>query len=586
MKFFNTTHNSLEEVFGADKTYSIPAYQRPYSWQSIGKTDQNNQVNRMWDDLWGFFSQNDKETEYFFGSMVVIQQKETRVFDVVDGQQRLTTLALLFAAMRCFIDKHCTDPVLAAFRDDSLSTLRKLLYNSTGVTLVQTLKVKIQRAAGYDYNEVLERAVRCEPTSKVTDQRYADVADRYFQNREYFRNRLESTFLTKGVFTIADAERFNQFFSFLYVRVAVVLITTSSFETAFMIFETLNNRGLPLSNVDLLRNFFLDKLEEAGETDAATMWTSLEKDSLTEDFMGRWVESWLGQQQRSSAFNDLRQIYANDEAFDNVPGRPRVRRFYETIQRDLQYYGLLAEPRERVQERAIQNKIRFFRVASNERYSMNLLMALFREQDYDGTANPTVLNFLRKYQCWMIHVLLSPGTRFSNSKIYEAIGLIRKHDVAGAAHLFDLSPDDKSLLIGYLAGEIRDHGIAKLLLAEYVWHEETLTPDVVDQQLRWPDATLEHIIPQSPAPNTNWIVDFSDTFRKDYTYRLGNMTLLTTKMNAAAKNYDFSKKRQHYRKTLLPLTRDLTAIECIAPADIEARHARIIASLLDALGLH
>lgn len=51
MKFFTTTHSSLEEVFGADKTYAIPAYQRPYSWRSISNSDQNNQVNRMWDDL-------------------------------------------------------------------------------------------------------------------------------------------------------------------------------------------------------------------------------------------------------------------------------------------------------------------------------------------------------------------------------------------------------------------------------------------------------------------------------------------------------------------------------------------------------
>jgi len=93
--------------------------------------------------------------------------------------------------------------------------------------------------------------------------------------------------LTDGVFTIADAELFNQFFSFLYVRVAIVLITTASFETAFMIFETLNNRGLPLSNVDLLRNFLLEKLSEADEPDAAAMWTALEKDALTEEFMGR-----------------------------------------------------------------------------------------------------------------------------------------------------------------------------------------------------------------------------------------------------------------------------------------------------------
>lgn len=584
MKFFTTTHSSVEELFGADKTYSIPAYQRPYSWQAIGKTDQNNQVNKMWDDLWGFFTQNDKDTEYFFGSMVVIQQKEARVFEVVDGQQRLTTLALLFAAMRCFIDTHCTDPQLAAFRDDSLSTLRKLLYNFMGVTLVQTLKVKIQRMTGFDYNEVLERAVRCEASSKVTNPQFMNIAERYFQNREYLRSKLESTFLTDGVFTIANAEQFNQFFSFLYVRVAIVLITTTSFDTAYMIFETLNNRGLPLSPLDLMRNFFLEQLSEAGEKDAPALWTSLEKESLTEDFMGRWVESWRGPQ-RASVFNDFKYIYEHDDAFKDLPGKSGAHRLFETIRRDLQYYGFLAEPWERVTDRIIRNKIRFLRVAGNERYSMNVMFALLRECDYQGGSHDIVLAFLRRYQRWMVSVLLSPGIRFSNSKIYEAIALIRRHEVNKASDLFELTPDDKAKLVTYLNDSIRDNGLAKLLLAEYVWHEESLHADVVEQELRWPAASLEHIIPQKVEPNSNWANDFPETFRKEYTYRLGNMTLLTAKMNSAAKNQDFAKKQNHYKKTLLPLTRDLTQIVKIAPGDIESRQARIVAGLVDALGL-
>jgi hypothetical protein len=584
MKFFTTTHSSLEELFGADKTYAIPAYQRPYSWRSIGKTDQNNQVNRMWDDLWGFFADNDKEKEYFFGSMVVIQ-KEARVFEVVDGQQRLTTLALLFGAMRCFIDTHCKAEELKSFRDDSLSTLRKILYNSSGVALIQTLKVKIRRATGYDYNEVLERAVKCEPASAITDPQYAEIAERYFENRDYLRDRLEAAFLTDGIFTIADAERFNQFFSFLYVRVAIVLITTASFETAFMIFETLNNRGLPLSNVDLLRNFLLEKLSEAKEPDAAAMWTALEKDALTEEFMGRWVESWRAQQQRSSAFNDLINTYDDEKTFQSIPGKPRVRKFYETIQRDLRYYSLIADPLARVENRAIRNKIRFLRVAGNERYSSNLMLALFRYLDYDGKESAPALEFLIAYQRWLVHVLLAPSMRFSNGNIYKSIGLIRSGDIEGAKAIFSLGVDDAAKLSDYLGGEHRDNGTAKLLLAEYVWHEEAQVHDVVTQELRWPEASLEHIIPQNPDAKSRWVKDFPKAFRKDFTYRLGNMTLVTHKMNSSAKNYEFATKKGHYKKTFLQLTKELAALDVLTPQYIKQRHERIVAGLRAALGL-
>ena len=99
---FTPTHRSLDQIFEPGATYLVPAYQRPYSWESLGKSDQNNQVNRMWDDLWGFFEESPPDKEYFLGSMVIIA-RGLRTSEVIDGQQRLTTVSLLFAAMRCFL---------------------------------------------------------------------------------------------------------------------------------------------------------------------------------------------------------------------------------------------------------------------------------------------------------------------------------------------------------------------------------------------------------------------------------------------------------------------------------------------------
>jgi hypothetical protein len=584
MPFFTTTHSSLDEAFGAEKTYTIPVYQRPYSWQSLGKTDQNNQVNRMWDDLWEFFSDNDKDKEYFLGSMVVIQ-KQARTFEVVDGQQRLTTLALLFAAMSCFVKEYCTDPELAKFRDSAVSKLEKLLYNSSGVTLVQELKVKIVRAAGYDYNEVLSRAVSCAPASGVTDERYAQIAERYFQNRDYFSARLRDCFLSGGAFTNADAVHFNNFFKFLNVRVAIVLITTTSFETSFMIFETLNNRGLPLTNLDLLRNFLLEELTQAGVQDPPALWTAIEQDGLTDDFLVRWVESWRAQQQRSSAFSDLRNLYDKEPTFQERPDHPKALRFYETLRRDLTYFGLIADPRAQVSDHVIQRKIRFLKVAGNERYSINLMLALFRQLDYDGQANEAVVDFLCAYQRWLLYVLLSHGERFSNGRIYTAIRLIREGRVDEARAAFALDAKATTELVDGVGDRHLENATAKLLLAEYVWHEEATTADVVTQELRWPDASLEHVIPQSPDPRSQWVTNFSETFREGYTYRLGNMTLLTVKMNAAAKNYDFAKKKEQYKKTLLPLTKELAALPTLTEAYIQERHERIVAGVLQGLRL-
>ena len=104
---FTPEHSPLDRIFAADTTYRIPAYQRPYSWQAVGKSERDSQVVQMWDDLWSFFEDNRQNNkEYFLGSMVIIEDRtKVRTFEVIDGQQRLTTLLLLFAAMRCFLQE-------------------------------------------------------------------------------------------------------------------------------------------------------------------------------------------------------------------------------------------------------------------------------------------------------------------------------------------------------------------------------------------------------------------------------------------------------------------------------------------------
>ena len=583
MKFFNTTHSSLDEVFGTDKTYVIPAYQRPYSWQCVGKTESNNQVNRMWNDLWEFHCNNNSDKEYFLGSMVVIEQSKTRTFEVVDGQQRLTTLALLFAAMSCFLKEHCDNAELANFKADAIARLESRLFNTTGITLQRTLKVKILRVAGFDYDQVVERVINCEKTSEVTDEIYSEIAQRYVDNRDYFTERLREYFLTDGIFDIAKAEAFNLFFTFLHVRVALVLITTTSFDTAFMIFETLNNRGLPLTNLDLLRNFLLQQLTEANVPDAPALWSAIEEKNLKEDYLGRWVESWVGKQQRSSAFNDLSQIYREDDAFQSLPNEPRATRFYKTFERDLNYYNLIDRP-ETVDDKAIRNKIRFLRAAGNERYSTNLMLALFRQQNFIGQSNEPVLEFLCQYQRWILNILLAPKARFSNGPIYEAITLILAGKVTEAKTCF-AATQGSTKLATLIDGEIRDNNTAVLLLAEYVWQEASSTSDVVEQELSLNVTSLEHIIPQKPKARSEWVNAFNKTFREANTYRLGNMTLLTTRMNSAANNSDFDQKKAQYQKTLLPITRELANLSSIGPKYIEARQARIVAGIRKGLRL-
>lgn len=582
---FAPSHSALDGIFTSGATYVIPAYQRPYSWQALGKSDSNNQVNQMWDDLWAFFEENQAtDKEYFLGSMVIIEKK-LRSFEVIDGQQRLTTIALLFAAMRCFLASMSATaaPELADFLKRADARLDELLFNREGVGLVQSAKLKIERATGYDFDKALNDAIACSPQTSVPDPKNREIAERYFKNRDYFIERLRQKFVTSGQFTAEDANRFNQFFSFLNARVSLVLISTTDFETAYFIFETLNNRGLPLSGRDLLRNFLIKELSEAGQDDPASVWVALENEfSLTEDFMGRWVESTKAAQSRASAFTGMVEIYHS--SYHDLPGRPRIQQFCSVLRQDLERYSMIVECEQRIASISIRNKLRFLQGLGNDRYTKNLLLALFRHCDYRGDEDEDVLDVLCALQRWILHIILTPGVRFSNANIYAAIRALKEGKLDGAKAAIALTDEQKSRLVELIGGNI-DNVTAKFLLAAYVWHQEAMHEDVVTQRLDLDKATLEHIIPQEPGKDTNWRRDFSDEFRKQYTYRLGNMTLLTMKMNSAARNFDFTAKQVHYKKTLLPITRTLAELNAITPATIEARHKDVVAGVLAELRL-
>ncbi|MGB0679840.1 MAG: GmrSD restriction endonuclease domain-containing protein, partial [Polyangiales bacterium] len=122
---------------------------------------------------------------------------------------------------------------------------------------------------------------------------------RYFDNRDYFLDRLNENFLAHGELDKSKAKQFDDFFTFLQTRVVIVLIQTTDFETAFSIFGVLNNRGLPLSNVDLFRNFVISEFARKKIEQGAEKWYALESEFvLTEDFLGRWIESLRGTKYR------------------------------------------------------------------------------------------------------------------------------------------------------------------------------------------------------------------------------------------------------------------------------------------------
>jgi len=595
-------YTSLQKIFTGRITYIIPPYQRPYSWDCIGKSEKNNQINVFWQDLYTFFEEKENKALYFMGSMVLIDKDDSSEYEVIDGQQRLTSITLLLASMRCFLRTiKKQNQYSAELVNDEVDFIRELIRSVEDIIFERELKgiieikkkVRIEKISGdFEYDKVLKEVLECLEKPKNLKQHYhytteeqLVVINRYYRNREYFIEKFKDNFLTDTLFTSNDFRNLNDFFFFLKERLAFIEIKAKSFDFAYRIFETLNNRGLPLSSKDLFRNFIIEKfatLRDSGrnDIDPIAKWNELDvKNELKEDFLGRWVESKNAAQQKLSVFNDFQTLFLNYHKEDD--GITKIEKVHADIKKDLPYYHLIESP-ENIKNLNIRNKLFFLQQCGNVRYTTNLLLALFRRLDYQGDDNVNVLSFMQLYEQSLLYILLHPSKRFSNGPIYKTINCLNQKDL-NAAKTEIAKRTNKEELKTFINEEVRDNQTAKLLISKYIWSQQS-ADDLVSQTLHYGKATLEHIIPQQPDPSSLWVEKFDDSFRKENTYLLGNMTLLTKANNSGANNKDLDKKAFYYDQTQLSLTRELIQQE-VNEALFKERQEKIVRSILLDLGL-
>jgi hypothetical protein len=345
-------------------------------------------------------------------------------------------------------------------------------------------------------------------------------------------------------------------------------------------FEVLNNRGLPLSAKDLFRNFIISEFDRNKEKEPEKKWNYLEESyEVTNDFLGRFIESQTGYQMQKSSFNALVDYYKSLPAIGS-----KIDLFYNGIDENLNYYTMIVND-ENIENKSIRYKIKFIKLLGHERYSVNFLLTLFKAYKYNGKENKDILDFLTLYEKLRLHVLLTPYKRFSSSPIYKSIRALNLNNISEAREFIAIDKVAQKELKDLINNKIYDNWNAKLLISKFLFNQYSTLDDVVEHNLNFNKATLEHILPQTPAKNTNWLNNFNSTFRKDMTYKLGNFTLLTHNMNSKVRNYDFTKKQDEYKKTHLHITNSLSEMKSISEDYFTKRNKDIVTTIYNDLDL-
>lgn len=235
----------IDDVFKKDAgfCYVIPKYQREYTWSAY-----------QWKDLYDDIGENDDG--YFIGSIICIDTSsdafQIKTLELVDGQQRLTTLCLLLTAIYNRLKQHKAE--LDEDDRDELSSLRKTLVckeSPNGLILCP----QIQNNNKADFQAVMFENELIKPGSKVKNWGNRKIALCY----KYFLRRLDQDIEESGdaVKTILELKK-------KVSKAILVKIEVGSHAEAYTLFESLNNRGTPLTAIDLMKNLILARAEKAG----------------------------------------------------------------------------------------------------------------------------------------------------------------------------------------------------------------------------------------------------------------------------------------------------------------------------------
>lgn len=604
----NVSDPTIASILSTDslKVYNIPRYQREYTWGM-----------RDWSNL--YYDIFDNDPGYFLGSMIVIQgdidpKNDIINFEVIDGQQRLTTISLLLAALYSHIRRYSSSIDEDTNYDEVRPLLNRLVLRSTkGEPRVVP---QVQNHNYDDYRWVLKENIGLEAVwekPKYFSVRKISKAFDFFHN--LIGEEIKGMSDLKAVKTLLGKSR-------LLCSAVLVQITVDSHADAYTLFASLNNRGVPLSAVDLIKNTLLAKLAGTNEKELDLyfeQWQEVLR-NLGEDYTTQ--ERFF--RQNYDAFRREANkpfIQGNSKLpLGSVATRSNLLKIYE--KRINQESGALGVLNELSENSAIYSKIIG---VDRETISANLDDKLMRLARSQGVPSYLLLLYLLKKRVVLemsdnlltkIVELLSrffvrrnltdvPPTRSLESlfiKICEGIedNALKGNDAANylKKELVDVSASD-NVFQERLEGPVYDVNPDMTRYILTILAEPSVTKEMKGLWERVPSGsyvwTIEHIFPQGDNIPPAWVEMTANgdaikakEIQMSCVHTLGNLTI--TGYNSKLGNMAFIDKRDRkdsnginvgYRNGL-NLNEDLVSVDHWTEEQIKNRTSKLVSMAMKA----
>lgn len=519
---------------GSSKPFVIPEYQRPYSWRA------DIEVQTLFDDLWEFVRDeggSERDNAHYFLGCFVSYTNGSNEQEVIDGQQRLTTLFLLLRAIYAYLGGNEARTAAAI---NFVEKIKPLLWRANRIdgTIDHDRPLITSRVVHSEENEVFRKIL----SSGMADK---EAKDNYSRNYR----KLQALLREKAA---GEALSIYEFFYAILFQCIVMPIETDTQDTALTIFHTLNDRGMPLSDADIFKAKIYGKLQ-----------TKEEKDTFIKSWQEMSVDaSNIGESMQSLFYYHMFHLRA--KAGDGSTTTPAVRKFFLDEKHPERLYngdilanlGFILElwenikpgkknavyAREWASSKELRKLLDILMSYPNEFWKYPVITYYVTHRNDEGFEASFAV-FLRRLLCLLVaRYLVQPSITAVKGDILAVNVAASKPEVQVPE--FGYRQPDYEALRPYIVCPNRN--ITRILLQILAYNrQDELLPE------NW---EIEHIFPRKHKEN--YITDYSDEKIEEYKEHLGNKLPLEERNNIIAGNGYYGEKRKQYATSNIAIVRE------------------------------
>lgn len=522
----------LKEIFSKNFEFYIPPYQRPYAWSV-------EEASVLFEDLYTFYKTADSDDNYFLGSIVLKKEEDKPNADVIDGQQRLTTLTILLSVMCSFLTGKKFDGCYKYIQEEG--------------DIVEGIDPKprlhLREKDQNFFNKYIQNL---------------SLAELFCLNKSSLKNEAQVHILENALtFKKSIEDKLNgeenatfEFLRFIINRCYLVAVCAPSQQSAFRVFSVMNSRGLDLLPIDIVKADIIGKIDISEQQHYTDKWEELETLATRDGF--------------NEIFTHIRMMFAKSKAKKSL-----LEEFTEYVIGKMQPKELVDNYLEPCTNAYIHLKNRNYEAVKNAEQINGYLFWLNKIDNSDWM--PVAIKFYvthesnPDYMLWFFEKLerlasyLHATANDINHRIerYKTIldEMDRNPDSSMEDQLLsiELTNTEKREFMKCLDGDIYTYAAKRrnyiiMRLNDFV-SDGSKNIDFSPTLL-----TIEHVLPQTVNPESEWERLWPDEeMRKRWLNRIANLVPLTRQKNSEAQNYDFNRKVNIYFKgkngtTSYPLT--------------------------------